>query len=133
LVGRLPSVTLRKPSVEDAARLGGAPSELPAAGPAAVVITRGGDGLTVCTRDGGEHSVPTEEADLVDTIDAGDTVNAATGWGPGTRCPRKRSPPSGQRAGTRLLRFAARTAAITSSRAGDEPPYAAELGGSSTL
>ncbi|WP_416520795.1 carbohydrate kinase family protein [Streptomyces achromogenes] len=126
----LPSVTLLKLSAEDAAWLGGTPRAWLAAGPAAVVITRGGDGLTVFTRDGGEHSVPGEKVDVVDTIGAGDTVNAALLHGLAERdaLSAEALAALGAEGWTRLLRFAARAAAITCSRAGAEPPYAAELG-----
>ncbi|MFJ6081860.1 carbohydrate kinase [Streptomyces sp. NPDC092369] len=128
--GWLPSVSLLKLSEEDAEWLGGSPREWLAAGPGAVVITRGGAGLTAFTKDGAEYSVPGAKVEVVDTIGAGDTVNAALlhgltvldavsaegiaaldgdGW-------------------TRLLDFAARAAAITCSRAGAEPPYAREVG-----
>ncbi|MYW16335.1 carbohydrate kinase [Streptomyces sp. SID2955] len=126
----LPSVTLLKLSAEDAAWLGGTPREWLAAGPAAVVVTQGGDGLTVFTRDGGECSVPGEKVDVVDTIGAGDTVNAALLHGLAVRD--ALSPQALAALGTegwaRLLRFAARAAAVTCSRAGAEPPFAAELG-----
>ncbi|MCS0603297.1 carbohydrate kinase [Streptomyces sp. LP11] len=126
----LPSVTLLKLSAEDAAWLGGTPREWLAAGPSAVVVTRGGDGLTVFTRAGGEVSVPGEEVDVVDTIGAGDTVNAALLHGLSAQD--ALSPQALAALGTegwaRLLRLAARAAAITCSRAGAEPPYAAELG-----
>ncbi|MEV5343855.1 carbohydrate kinase [Streptomyces sp. NPDC052676] len=125
----LPSVTLLKLSEEDARWLGGSPREWLAAGPSAVVITHGGDGLTVFTRDGAEHSVPGEKVDVVDTIGAGDTVNAALLHGLAAQD--ALSPAAlvglGADGWTRLLRFAARAAAITCSRAGAEPPYAHEL------
>ncbi|MFI9758556.1 carbohydrate kinase [Streptomyces sp. NPDC051963] len=126
----LPSVTLLKLSEEDALWLGGTPHEWLAAGPSAVVITQGGDGLTAFTRDGGVHSVPGEQVDVVDTIGAGDTVNAAllhglSAWDALSPDALAKLGPEGW---TRLLRFAARAAAITCSRAGAEPPYASELG-----
>ncbi|MCE0446728.1 PfkB family carbohydrate kinase [Streptomyces tricolor] len=126
----LPSVTLLKLSAEDAAWLGGSPRAWLAAGPAAVVVTRGGDGLTVFTRDGGEYSVPGEKVDVVDTIGAGDTVNAALlhGLAVQNALSAEALAALGAEGWTRLLRFAARAAAITCSRAGAEPPYAAELG-----
>lgn len=109
---------------------GGTPHEWLAAGPSAVVITRGGDGLTAFTRDGSEHSVPGEKVDVVDTIGAGDTVNAALLHGLSVRDALSAEALLGLGADgwTRLLRFAARAAAITCSRAGAEPPYASELG-----
>ncbi|MGW0821284.1 carbohydrate kinase family protein [Streptomyces sp. NPDC002845] len=126
----LPSVSLLKLSEEDAQWLGGTPREWLASGPSAVVVTLGGDGLTVFTRSGAVHSVPGEPVDIVDTIGAGDTVNAALLHGLATR---DALSPAALEAltpddWTDLLRFAARAAAITCSRAGAEPPYAAELG-----
>ncbi|MER6287283.1 carbohydrate kinase family protein [Streptomyces sviceus] len=126
----LPSVSLLKLSQEDALWLGGTPSEWLAAGPSAVVVTQGGDGLTVFTRDGAVLPVPGEKVDVVDTIGAGDTVNAALLHG--LAALDALSPEAlaglGVADWTRLLRFAARAAAITCSRAGAQPPYASELG-----
>ncbi|MFR9798668.1 carbohydrate kinase family protein [Streptomyces sp. MS06] len=127
----LPSVSLLKLSEEDARWLGGTPRQWLAAGPAAVVITRGGDGLTVFTRDGAVYTVPGEKVEVVDTIGAGDTVNAALLHGLAARD--ALSPEAVTRLGgdgwSGLLRFAARAAAVTCSRAGAEPPYAHELDG----
>ncbi|MFD4478204.1 carbohydrate kinase [Streptomyces sp. NPDC058471] len=126
----LPSVALLKLSEEDASWLGGTPREWLASGPGAVVITRGGKGLTVFTRDGGEWSVPGEPVDVVDTIGAGDTVNAALLHGLSARDALSVESLSGLGADSwgEVLRFAARAAAVTVSRAGAEPPYAKELG-----
>ncbi|MFJ5266811.1 carbohydrate kinase [Streptomyces sp. NPDC088358] len=125
----LPSVALLKLSEEDARWLGGTPREWLASGPAAVVITRGGEGLTVFTQDGAIHSVPGEPVEVVDTIGAGDTVNAALLHGLAARDALTPAALADLNAEdwTELLRFAARAAAITCSRAGAEPPYAAEL------
>lgn len=126
----LPSVSLLKVSEEDALWLGGSPREWLAAGPSAVVITQGGDGLTVFTRDGAVLPVPGETVDVVDTIGAGDTVNAALLHGLASLdalTPRALAS-LGADGWTRVLRFAARAAAITCSRAGAEPPYAHEVG-----
>ncbi|MEU6095612.1 carbohydrate kinase [Streptomyces sp. NPDC047079] len=125
----LPSVTLLKLSAEDARWLGGTPREWLASGPSAVVLTHGGDGLTVFTRDGAEHSVAGVPVDVVDTIGAGDTVNAALLHGLAARdalSPGALAALDGE-GWSELLRFAARAAAITCSRAGAEPPYASEL------
>ncbi|MGW1163312.1 carbohydrate kinase family protein [Streptomyces sp. NPDC002513] len=125
----LPSVSLLKLSAEDAHWLGGTPHEWLASGPLAVVITRGGDGMTVFTRDGAEHSVAGVPVDVVDTIGAGDTVNAALLHGLAARDALSPAALAALDAdGWRgLLHFAARAAAITCSRAGAEPPYASEL------
>ncbi|MGW2051190.1 carbohydrate kinase family protein [Streptomyces sp. NPDC001858] len=126
----LPSVSLLKLSEEDARWLGGTPQEWLSAGPSAVVVTHGGAGLSVFTRDGSIHPVPGDEVEVVDTIGAGDTVNAALLHGLALRD--ALSPTAVESLGaddwTRLLRFAARAAAITCSRAGAEPPYASEVG-----
>ncbi|WP_447036709.1 carbohydrate kinase family protein [Streptomyces sp. DSM 118878] len=126
----LPSVTLLKLSQEDADWLGGTPREWLAHGPAAVVVTRGGDGLSLYTRDGAELDVPGERVDVVDTIGAGDTVNAALLHGLAERDALSADAVRGLAAEDweAVLRFAARAAAITCSRAGAEPPYARELG-----
>ncbi|MET9146063.1 carbohydrate kinase [Streptomyces sp. NPDC004042] len=128
--GWLPSVTLLKLSEEDARWLGGSPREWLAAGPSAVVVTHGGDGLTAHTRDGAVHTVPGEKVSVVDTIGAGDTVNAALLHGLAARDALSPEGLAGLGAAgwTALLRFAARAAAVTCSRAGAEPPYASELG-----
>ncbi|MFI5660123.1 carbohydrate kinase [Streptomyces sp. NPDC051684] len=125
----LASTTLLKLSEDDAEWLGGTPQEWLAAGPAAVVLTRGGEGLTVLTRDGGEYSVPGERVDVVDTIGAGDTVNAALLHGLSHQDALSPAAIAGlDGAGwSRLLGFAARAAAVTCSRAGAEPPYAGEV------
>ncbi|GAA0639454.1 carbohydrate kinase [Streptomyces thermocarboxydovorans] len=128
--GWLPSVSLVKLSAEDAVWLGGDPREWLAAGPSAVVITRGGEGLTAYTRDGGEYSVPGERVTVVDTIGAGDTVNAALLHGLAVRdaLSAEKLAALGEEGWRELLGFAARAAAITCSRAGAEPPYAHEMG-----
>ncbi|WP_052869488.1 carbohydrate kinase family protein [Streptomyces niger] len=139
----LPHVALLKLSEEDARWLAGA-EDLPAdaaadavagavkewlaAGPAAVVLTRGGAGLTVATASG-EVSVPGERVEVVDTIGAGDTVNAALlhrldahdALSPAALAA------LGEDAWRDILGYAARAAAVTCSRPGAEPPYAAEL------
>ncbi|MFJ8145166.1 carbohydrate kinase [Streptomyces sp. NPDC096048] len=125
----LPSVSLLKLSAEDAEWLGGTPREWLSAGPAAVVVTRGGAGLTAYTRDGSEYTVPGERVDVVDTIGAGDTVNAALLHGLAVRDALGAEAVAGLGAEgwAELLGFAARAAAVTCSRAGAEPPYAHEV------
>lgn len=132
----LPDIGLLKLSVEDAAWLAGDPADLEdavrgwlAAGPAAAVLTRGADGLVALTADGDRIEVPTVPAVVVDTIGAGDTVHGALlHWlekaGIGNPSGVREIDADGWRA---ALEFAARAASVTVSRAGAEPPYAAEL------
>jgi len=140
----LPDVSLLKLSVEDAAWLaGGAADAADAAdaavagwlrrGPAAAVVTRGADGITVVTADGATVAVPTAPASVVDTIGAGDTVHGALLYwlwlaGINSTSGVAEIDENGWRD---ALGFAARAAAVTVSRAGAEPPHAAELGLSS--
>ncbi|QBJ89215.1 carbohydrate kinase [Streptomyces seoulensis] len=134
----LPHVALLKLSVEDAAWLAGTGSgedldvHLSAwleRGPAAIVLTRGGDGLSVWSRGAGRVSVPGTPVTVADTIGAGDTVNAAL-------LHRLREVGALSHAAVAgldaeiwrdVLGFAARAAALTCSRCGAEPPYAWEL------
>ncbi|MEV6234808.1 carbohydrate kinase [Saccharopolyspora shandongensis] len=130
----LPSVGLLKISDDDAEWLAGGGDALAAArewqrgGPAAVVLTRGADGLTVVTGDG-EVSVPGVRAEVADTIGAGDTVQAALlAWlhrNAALSADAIRALDREQWA--QALRFAAAAAAVTVSRPGAEPPWAAEL------
>ncbi|WP_353946662.1 carbohydrate kinase [Streptomyces sp. HUAS MG91] len=128
----LPYVSLLKLSEEDAQWLGGDIEGWLAAGPSAVVVTRGGEGLTAFTAGGGGScSVPGVDVEVVDTIGAGDTVNAALLHALATRDRLSRAGLAGLGPAdwSEVLRFAARAAAITCSRAGAEPPYAVELRG----
>ncbi|SDL37305.1 carbohydrate kinase family protein [Streptomyces indicus] len=130
-LGWLPHVRLLKLSEEDAAWLAdgapvrGALKEWLAAGPQAVVLTRGGEGLTAYTADGSEHHAPGVPVDVVDTIGAGDTVNAALLHRLDRLGALTRTPTADE--WRDVLAFAARAAAVTCSRAGAEPPYAHEL------
>ncbi|MFF9482419.1 carbohydrate kinase [Streptomyces sp. NPDC014733] len=139
----LPHVTLLKLSEEDARWLADAGPGHPdgdgavasavrewlAAGPAAVVLTRGADGLTGWTRDGSVVSVPGVRVPVVDTIGAGDTVNAALLHRLDAHEALSRPAVAALDADDwrDILTFAARAAALTCSRAGAEPPWAAEL------
>lgn len=120
----LPYVSLLKLSEEDARWLGGVPR-----GPAAVVLTRGGDGLTVRTRAGAEISVPAAPVDVVDTIGAGDTVNAALlhRLAALDALSERALEAFDARRWRDVLGFAARAAAVTCSRTGAEPPYEDEV------
>jgi fructokinase len=99
-----------------------------ASGPALLCVTRGGDGVTVYH--GGERfDVPANQVDVVDTIGAGDTFNAAllhhlVGVGADTREAVLALPAEGVR---EAVAFAVRAAAVTCTRAGANPPWAADL------
>lgn len=124
----LPSVSLLKLSEEDAQWLGYDLAGWLAAGPGAVVVTRGDAGLTVHTR-AGEYSVPGEPVRVVDTIGAGDSVNAALLHALSELDLLSAGALAGVSATTwrQILGFAARAAAVTCARAGAEPPCAHEL------
>ncbi|MFF7201086.1 carbohydrate kinase [Streptomyces sp. NPDC008141] len=122
--GWLPFVSLLKLSEDDARWLGGVPE-----GPAAVVLTRGDEGMSVRTRTGTEVSVPATQVRVADTIGAGDTVNAALLHGLAARDALSADGMArlDAEAWREVLDFAARAAAVTCSRTGAEPPYAWEL------
>ncbi|MCA1221284.1 carbohydrate kinase family protein [Streptomyces sp. 8L] len=127
----LPSVSLLKLSEQDAQWLGGTPGDWLGSGPAAVVLTRGGGGLSAFTAAGGEVSVPSVPVEVADTIGAGDTVNAALLHGLAAHdalTPRALGG-LGERGWREVLSLAARAAAVTCSRPGADPPYASELAG----
>ncbi|MFC7341287.1 carbohydrate kinase family protein [Saccharopolyspora griseoalba] len=131
----LPAVDLLKVSDDDAEWLAPGRDVLEAArewvsrGPAAVVLTRGGDGLTAVTASG-EFAVPGRSVEVADTIGAGDTVQAALlAWlhrNGALSAEELRS--FDARRWQQVLGFAAEAAGVTVSRAGAEPPWAAELG-----
>ncbi|MBE1536369.1 carbohydrate kinase family protein [Actinomadura algeriensis] len=129
LLGLLPHVDLVKLSQEDAEWLGGRPQDWLAAGPAAVVVTHGPDGLTAFTRDREPVHVRGTPVDVADTIGAGDTVYAALVHGLAERDLLTRDALSAivPAEWHDLLVFAARAAAVTCSRPGAEPPSIAEL------
>ncbi|MQA16913.1 MAG: carbohydrate kinase [Pseudonocardiaceae bacterium] len=99
------------------------------AGPAAVVLTRGGDGLSVRTA-GTRVDVATPAVAVADAIGAGDTVAAALLGRLHDRGALDRDSLTALDAdGWRdVLGFAARAAAVTVSRAGADPPWRHELG-----
>lgn len=129
----LPSVGLLKVSDEDAEwlELGGATGhskEWLSSGVGAIVVTRGGSGMAAITT-AGVVEVPSVPTVVVDTIGAGDTAHAALlarlyALGALSRDGLADLDREGWRD---VLGFAARAAALTCSRAGAEPPTAAEL------
>ncbi|USX49509.1 carbohydrate kinase [Lentzea sp. HUAS12] len=130
----LPDVGLLKLSVEDAQWLAEEDDVIEIArtwisqGPAAVILTKGGDGLSVITATE-QVDVPPVKVDVVDTIGAGDTVQGALlAWlhdhdALGAEKIRGLSTEEW----TAALTYAGAAAAITCSRAGAEPPFASEL------
>ena len=135
--GWLPDVRVLKVSEEDARWLADVSSDADvepvlrdwlAAGVSAVVLTRGGAGLTAYTAKD-RVDVPAAPARVVDTIGAGDTVHGALlTWlhGKAVRTAADVVALDGS-AWSDALGFAARAAAVTVSRVGAQPPYAAEL------
>jgi fructokinase len=130
----LPDIGLLKLSIEDAEWLADGDADKAVAdwlgrGPAAVVLTRGGDGIVVRTAGGVEVEVPTVPTAVVDTIGAGDTVHGALlTWLDNNRITSSETLRTvNANAWRDALTFAARAASVTVSRAGAEPPYAAEL------
>jgi len=99
------------------------------AGVALVVVTRGGQGVLAATRAAGTHTLPAQKIEVIDTVGAGDTFQAAL-----------LSHLSRHRLLTRAallaldvpallaaLRFAGRAAAITCSRRGADLPTLEEV------
>lgn len=128
----LPAVDILKVSDDDSHWLGlgeegSTVDDWLAAGVTAVVMTRGGDGISVFTA-AGEISVPGVKVDVVDTIGAGDTVHGAllafldNETIVTTLALSNMGAPDWEAA----LGFAARAAAITVSRPGADPPWASE-------
>lgn len=122
-----------KVSEEDLAWLapGAAPDEaargLLDAGPAVVLLTRGGDGASVLTR-AGSQDVPSPATDVVDTIGAGDAFGGGfLAWWSARGLGRDELADTAQVA--RATRFATLVAARTCERPGADPPRLAELDG----
>ncbi|MCG8924203.1 PfkB family carbohydrate kinase [Lentzea sp. CC55] len=130
----LPDVGLLKASVEDARWLAEDGDVIEIArtwisqGPAAVVLTKGGDGLSVITATD-QVDVPPVEVDVVDTIGAGDTVQGALlAWlHDHDALDVEKVRALSREEWTAALTYAGAAAAITCSRAGAEPPFASEL------
>ena len=102
---------------------------LRAAGPKLIVLTRGGDGATAYLPGGAEVSVAADRVRAVDTVGAGDTFNAGV---MASLSEQGLLTKAGVAAVTAeqmaaALTLAAKTAAITVSRAGANPPWRAEL------
>ena len=98
-------------------------------GPAVVVLTKGAEGATATLADGTEVHVAAPAVTVADTVGAGDTFNAGlmaslSAQGVLGKAGLRALTPAQMQA---ALDLAARTAAVTVSRAGANPPWAAEL------
>lgn len=103
-----------------------------AAGPALVVVTRGGAGATALGAGGLRVDVPAVPVPVADTVGAGDAFMSALLdglWSADLLGPARRAALRSADAGTvrRVLERCALAAAITVSRPGADPPTAAEL------
>ena len=99
-----------------------------AMGPKLMVVTKGADGLVAFSKDYGV-SVPAEKVTVVDTVGAGDTINAGIlgslrDQGLLTKTAIAKLTEDQIR---QVLAFSAKCAAITVSRAGANPPLRSEL------
>lgn len=128
LAGMLDRADIVKLSDEDMDWLGTDPEALLRGGTAVVLITRGADGVDIVTHKG-TRKVAAQKVDVVDTVGAGDTFNA--GFLAGLHQAGLLSRAALATARTEDLASAAdlgvRSAAITVSRAGANPPWASEL------
>ncbi|MFW8636455.1 carbohydrate kinase family protein [Cribrihabitans pelagius] len=98
-------------------------------GPSVVILTRGGEGATGYLASGAKVRVPAVRAEIADTVGAGDTFNAGvlaklSGLGQLTKPALAALPPETLE---QALEHGARVAAVTVSRPGANPPWAAEL------
>jgi fructokinase len=128
----LPAVDILKVSEDDSHWLGLGPEGTSVddwleSGVTAVVMTRGGDGISVFTG-AGEVRVAGVKVDVVDTIGAGDTVHGAllAFLENETIVTTRDLNDMSKRDWERALGFSARAAAITVSRPGADPPWASE-------
>ena len=100
-------------------------------GPSIVVVTLGAKGAFARLATGATVEVESSKADVVDTVGAGDSFNAGvlhalTQQGVSSKAQVATISPN---AVEEALRFAAKVAAVTVSRAGANPPWQAELDG----
>ncbi|PSL18769.1 carbohydrate kinase family protein [Shimia abyssi] len=100
-----------------------------AAGPALVIVTRGGEGAIGVLADGTEVRVAAEKAQVVDTVGAGDTFNAGVLAALSERGLFRKDKVRSLSAedASAALSYGAKVAAVTVSRAGANPPWKSEL------
>ncbi|MBT4871603.1 MAG: carbohydrate kinase [Rhodobacteraceae bacterium] len=98
-------------------------------GASLVILTRGNLGATAYCKTGLPLHVPAEKTDVIDTVGAGDTFNAGVlSKLSELGCLKKESLPRiSPNSVERALRFGAKVAGVTVSRAGANPPWAEEL------
>ena len=95
-----------------------------------IVLTEGAKGARALTAGGADIFVPAQKVEVVDTVGAGDTLNAAVLWalqGAGLLDKAALAQIDADMA-RKAVETGVRAAAITVSRAGANPPTAAELG-----
>lgn len=99
------------------------------AGPSVIIVTRGGEGATAFFGAGEEVSVAAQKVTVVDTVGAGDTFNAGVLASLSQQGLLTKAAIADLSAGEleAALAFGAKVAAVTVSRAGANPPWAAEL------
>lgn len=99
------------------------------AGPRLLVLTRGGEGATAYLADGTAVSVPAERVTAVDTVGAGDTFNAGVMASLSEQGLLTKAGVAGVTVDQMkaALTLAAKTAAVTVSRAGANPPWREDL------
>lgn len=104
-------------------------AQLRLAGPAVVIVTRGGSGASAFFGEGEEVNVSARKVTVVDTVGAGDTFNAGVLASLSRQGLLSKAALRGLSATalTEALGFGAKVAAVTVSRAGANPPWAHEI------
>lgn len=104
-------------------------AKLRVAGPSIVVLTKGRDGATASLADGTEVHVDATPVTVADTVGAGDTFNAGLLASLSDQSALSKAGVKALTAGQMqtALTLAAKAAAVTVSRAGANPPWAADL------
>lgn len=117
-----------KISDEDMDWLGTTAADLLKGGTAIVLITRGAEGVDIVTREG-TKTVPAQKVEVVDTVGAGDTFNAGflAGLDQAGLLSRDKLAAAWLDDLVPAAQLGAKTAAITVSRAGANPPWSHEL------
>lgn len=101
---------------------------LASTGAQVILLTRGGDGVSIVTADG-TYDVAAEKAEVVDTVGAGDTFSAGfmAQLNKSGHLTKEGIIQAGEADLRAAAAFGAKVAAITVSRAGANPPWASEL------